>query len=65
MLEEIRVHVLDKNRKNLYLRYVDPITGKDVTKSAKTKNLKEARKAAGKWESELRAGRYKSASKVT
>jgi hypothetical protein len=28
MLEEIKVHVVDYGRKNLYMRYVDPLTGK-------------------------------------
>jgi len=65
MPEEIRVHVVDKGRTNLYLRYVDPITGKHVTKSAGTSNEAEARKAAGSWETELRNGLYKSPSKVT
>jgi len=64
MPEEIRVHVVDKGRTNLYLRYVDPITGKHVTKSAGTSNETEARKAAGSWETELRNGLYKPPSRV-
>jgi hypothetical protein len=63
--ESIKVHVVDYGRKSLYLRYTDPHTGKQIAKSAKTSNRKEATKAAGKWEDELRAGRYKPASKIT
>lgn len=65
MSEEITVHVVDYGRSNLYLRYLDPITGKHVAKSSRTGDEDAARKAAGKWEAELREGRYKSPSKVT
>ena len=36
MSDEIKVCVLNRGRKNLYLRYVDPMTGKPVEKSAET-----------------------------
>jgi len=65
MREEIKVHVVDYGRKNLYMRYSDPITGKQVTRSTKTNHKKEAAKVAAKWEAELQEGRYKSVSKVT
>lgn len=38
---------------NLTLRYVDPRTGKQRRKSAKTAKIKDARKAAAVWEDEL------------
>jgi integrase len=66
MSEEIKVTVcMYPDRKNLVLRYVDPITGKQKTKSAGTPRESEAIKAAGNWEDELRSGRYQPQSKVT
>lgn len=65
MQESIKVHVVDYGRSSLYLRYTDPHTGKQIAKSSGTSNRKEATKAAGKWEDELRDGRYKPASKIT
>jgi integrase len=58
MSEEIKVFVINKGRKNLYLRHIDPMTGRGIEKSAKTSNHKAAIKAAGAWEDELRSGRY-------
>jgi hypothetical protein len=43
------------------LRYIDPVTGKPVEKSAKTAKHAEALKEAGKWQDELRTGRYQKA----
>ncbi len=65
MNSEIKVHVVDYGRKNLYLRYVCPLTGKQVVKTSKTSNLDAAKKEAGKWEDQLREGRYKPRSKLT
>ena len=65
MNEEIKVHIVKrKGRKNLVLRYVDPVTGKEVEKSAGTTRRREAEKLAGAWESDLRNRRYKPPSKV-
>lgn len=64
-MNEIRVSVVDYGRKYLQLRYVDPSTGKQKTKSAETANRKDAIKAAGKWQAELREGRHKPASTMT
>ena len=51
---EIRVHLrLKPDRDNYQLYYVDPLTGADVTKSAGTDNVREAERAAAKWEAEL------------
>jgi hypothetical protein len=64
-METIKVHVIDYGRKFLYLRYRDPITGEQSAKSSECTTEAAALKAAGKWEDELREGRYKPASKVT
>lgn len=64
--ENIHVHVIqEKDRKNLTMRYVDPVTGKQVKKSARTSKMKEARARAAVWEHELRAGKYVATSKLT
>lgn len=50
------------DRENLQLYYVDPLTGRDVTRSSDTAVWKEAERAAAKWEAELEqqgAGRPK------
>lgn len=64
-MDEINVIVVDRKRKNLYLRYLDPDTGRPVEKSARTKIKAEAIKAAGKWQAELREGRYQKPSQMT
>jgi len=63
-MDEIRVTVVDYGRTNLMLRYIDPITGKQKHKSAETANMAEALKAAGKWQDELRDGRYAAPSRL-
>ncbi len=56
----IKVHVVKySGEKNLVLRYVDPITGKQKRKSAGTTNNREAERAAERWEKELKAGKFK------
>lgn len=66
MADEIRVYVLSRRgRKNLQLRYVDPITGKQVWKSAETDDPVKAERAAAKWETELATGRKKSPGRIT
>ena len=65
MSDEIRVHVVDYNRKYLSLQFVDPVSGKRKTKSAKTAKRKEAEKLAIQWQTELRHGLYKEPSKLT
>ena len=66
MSEEIKVHVVDYGAgRNLMMRYRDPYTGRQVAKSAGTRNQKEALKAAAKWEDDLHNGRYKAPSRVT
>ncbi|HBO44379.1 MAG TPA: hypothetical protein DD670_10690 [Planctomycetaceae bacterium] len=65
-MSEIRVTVSSYGAgRNLVLRYTDPITGKRVARSAGTSDPTEAAKEAGKWEDELRSGRYQAPSKLT
>lgn len=65
-MEEISVKVTKyADRDNLVMYYRDPVTEKLVTRSADTSNAKDAAKAAGKWEDELRAGRYQSSKGLT
>jgi integrase len=66
MSDEIKVTVLSyPDRNNLVLAYVDPVSGKRKTKSAKTAIEKKAWQEAAKWEEELLAGEYCPPSKVT
>ena len=53
------------DRKHLVLRYLDPITEKQYTRSARTANRREAERAAAKWEAELQEGRYQPRCKLT
>lgn len=46
------------------LRYIDPMSGKQKSKSAGTADRSDAEKAAGKWEDQLREGRYRPGSKL-
>jgi hypothetical protein len=64
MKSEIKVHVINYGRKNLYMRYLDPVTGKQVPKSTGTNKRREAERIAAKWEHDLREGRYQSPSKI-
>jgi hypothetical protein len=66
MGDEINVHVIDYGRgRNLMLRYRDPVSGKHVAKSAGTRNKRAAEREAGKWQAELREGRYQKPSRIT
>ncbi len=65
-MNEIKVQVVKyPDRKALVLRYKCPLTGLFKTKSAKTTRQADAVKAAGKWEAELREGRYRPAARIT
>jgi len=64
MREEIKVHVVKyKDRENLMMRYEDPMTNKQVARSAGTIRKREAERVAAKWEAELREGRYQKPSR--
>jgi integrase len=66
MTEEIKVTVCRyPDRKNLVLRYVDPVTGKQKTKSAGTADEETAIGKAAVWQDELRSGRYAPPSRMT
>lgn len=66
MSEEIHVKVTRSgNRRFLIMYFDDPASGKRLQRSTKQTRRKDAEKEAGKWEAELREGRYKPPSKVT
>ncbi len=62
---EIRVRVARYGRSNFYLRYTCPLTGRRIAKTSGATTLEGALKAAGKWEDELRDGRYKRPTRTT
>ena len=65
-MDEISVVVVKyPDRKNLVMRYVDPVTGKQKARSTKTSSKREAERVAAKWEAELQEGRYTPSSKIT
>ena len=66
-MHDIKVHVIDYGRKYLQMRYVDPVTGQQHTRSTRVLRTRrrEAERAAAKWEHDLREGRYKDTSKIT
>lgn len=64
-MDDVKVYVINKGRKNLYLRYTDPATGKLVEKSAKTNKHSKALMEAGSWQKELQSGRYQKPSRMT
>ena len=66
MHDRIKVHVVTyKRQTNLFMRYRDPVTGKQVARSTGTSKKRDAERAAAKWEAELREGRYQKSSRVT
>ena len=66
MSEEIKVTVCRyPDRENLVLRFIDPVTGRQKTKSAGTADEAKAIGAAAVWQDELRTGRYQAASKLS
>ncbi|MEO2030356.1 MAG: tyrosine-type recombinase/integrase [Fuerstiella sp.] len=53
-MAKIRVGVIKhSNRKNLYLRYTDPVTGKRHERNSGTTGRRAAERAAGEWQNEL------------
>jgi integrase len=62
----VKVHVIKyAGEKNLVLRYIDPITGRQKRKSSGTKNPKEAERAAERWQNELINGKFKPPEELT
>jgi integrase len=47
------------------MRYIDPVTGKQVAKSAGTRDREKAIGKAAVWQDELNSGRYKAPSKLS
>jgi len=64
-MQDFKVCVVNRGRKYLYLRYICPEIGKPIEKSAKTADQKTAEREAGKWEAELREGRYQRPNRMT
>ena len=66
-MNEIKVHVVDYGRKYFQMRYVDPLTGRQRTRSTRVprSRRREAERVAAKWEHDLREGRYKELSKIS
>lgn len=65
-MEDVNVLVTKKKHLKFWTAYyVDPISGKQKACSTKAVTKKEAVKFAGKWEAELRSGKYKAPSKIT
>ncbi len=65
-MDEIRVTVVRfGDRRHLQMQYVDPLTGKKKTRSTGETTQREAERAAAKWESELREGRYCHLSRIS
>ncbi len=66
MNDDIKVTVVKfGDRKLLQMQFVDPLTRKKKTRSTGTTVRRDAERAAAKWESELREGRYAHAGKIT
>ena len=66
MHEEIKVYVVEyPDRKNLVMRYRDPVTGKQVQRSTGANKKREAERIAAKWEAELRERRYQKRNRMT
>jgi hypothetical protein len=62
---EIKVTVVKyPDRRFLIMRYTDPVTGKQKSRSTQTTNRREAERRAAKWEAELREGRFQPTSKI-
>ena len=64
--DEIRVTVVAyADRKHLMMRYLDPITKKQIARSTGTTVRREAERLAAKWEAELKEGRYHAPRKIS
>ncbi len=65
-MEDIKVHVARYgDRKNLMMRYTDPVTAKLVARSTGTTSKREAERISAKWEAELQEGRYQKPLRMT
>ena len=65
-MEDVKVYVARYgDRKNLMMRYTDPVTGKLVARSTGTTSKREAERISAKWEAELQEGRYQKPLRIT
>ena len=65
-MKAITVHVIaHRDRPNLFMRYVDPLTRQQFTRSTGTTKRREAEKIAAKWEADLREGRYTATTRIS
>ncbi|MCX7429206.1 MAG: tyrosine-type recombinase/integrase [Planctomycetia bacterium] len=66
MTDEIRVNVASYGTgRCLMMVYFDPVSGKKIARTSKTKDPTEAAKKAGVWQDELNTGRYHAPAKTT
>lgn len=66
MNDQINVYVVKySGRKNYYMCFDDPVTGKQEKRTTGTAKKKEAAKVAGAWQAELNAGTYTKTSRLT
>lgn len=65
MTREIRVYVVDKGRKNLYMRFRDPVTGDEQERTTGESTRRAAERVAAVWEDELRDKRYHAPDRTT
>jgi integrase len=64
--DQIKVIVVKyPDRKNLVMRYLDPVTGKPKCRSAGTTVRRAAERLAAKWEAELQEGRYRRPTRIS
>lgn len=65
-MEDIKVLITKREGRRFWQAYyIDPISGKQKFRSTGTTSKRDADKFAGKWEDELRTGRFKAPSKIT
>jgi integrase len=63
-MHDVRVCVVDRGRTFLYMRYIDPQTGKAVEKSTGERKRRDAERVAAKFEHDLRNGRHVAPSRI-
>ncbi|MBX3438255.1 MAG: site-specific integrase [Planctomycetaceae bacterium] len=64
MTGDIHVHVVDRGRRCLYLRFVDPVDGKVTERSSGVSRRREAERLAERWAAELKEGRARPATRI-
>lgn len=65
MEQRIKVYVIRKGRRNLYLRFVPPDGGDPIERTSGTHIQRDAERAAARWEKELLSGEWKPRSSKT